>query len=624
MNKSDSALENSPEKSRMSGSGRNDDRSLSDGSLDPEPADSGEDFLDEDSFGEMMMEMVEESLENIQEGNIIEGEIVEIEPDYVLVDIGYKSEGLVPRSEFTDEEGNLRAELGDRVEVLLLDRDYEGQPLLSREEAKKSKVWNALEQSREDEESVTGTIVRRVKGGYTVDIGLEAFLPASHLDVRPVRNPDEWIATEHKFKILKMNKRRRNVVVSRRAQVEEENQALREQTLQDLQVGAEMEGTVRNITDYGLFVDLGGLVGLVHISDISWGRIAHPSKRYDIGDTVRVRVLDFDPESEKVSLGIKQLSEDPWNRVEETYPVGARVRGRVVNLKKYGAFVELEDGVVGMVHVSDMTWTGNVSHPSHVLNKDDEVECQVLSIDTQKREIALGLKQLEPNPWDTLAERFPPGTVIEGTVKKVTDFGIFIGIADGINGLVHVTDMAWTGTVKNPAEHYQKGQTVRAMILEVDRRNQRVSLGIKQVTPDPWEELPNRYPPGTEIAGTVSGTAEFGVFVEIEKGIEGLVHVSELAEDRPEVSDYTPGERVSARVIEVVAAEKRIRLTMRSVSPQEALPESERHVPVSDLGRQLEEKWGRKHSEEKAVEKKRPAGTEDADADRGSGESPER
>jgi len=618
MNKSDFALENSPDESGLTGSGGKESREPQDEHFDDRDFESDEDFPEEGSFGEAMMEMVEEKLENIQEGNIIEGEIVEIEPDYVLVDIGYKSEGLVPRSEFTDEEGVLRAAVGDRVEVLLLDRDYEGQPLLSREEAKKSKVWNELEKLREDESPVTGTIVRRVKGGFIVDIGLEAFLPASHLDIRPVRNPEDWIGSEHPFEILKMNKRRRNVVVSRRAHVEKENEVLREQTLENLQVGAEMEGVVRNITDYGLFVDLGGLVGLVHISDISWGRISHPSKRYDIGDSLRVRVLDFDPESEKVSLGIKQLSEDPWNRVVEKYPVGTQVQGRVVNLKKYGAFVELEDGVVGMVHVSDMSWTGNVSHPSNVLNKEDSVECQVLSIDPEKREIALGLKQLEPNPWDTLAERFPPGTVIEGSVKKVTDFGIFIGIADGINGLVHVTDMSWTGTIKNPGEHYQKGQTVRAMVLDVDRENQRVSLGIKQITPDPWEELPTRYPRGTEITGSVSGTAEFGIFVEIEKGIEGLVHVSELAQDRPEVSDYTPGERVAARVIEVVPAERRIRLSMRALGRGEALPEAEQpSSPVSDLGRQLEEKWGKRPREKSSDE---TAGTGD-EPEEGSPES---
>jgi len=602
MNKYEFALENSPNESGLSGSGDKEDREPSKTDFDDEEMEPSSDFLEEESFGEAMMEMVEESLENIQEGNIIEGEVVEIEPDYVLVDIGYKSEGLVPRSEFTDDEGNLRTAVGDRVEVLLIDRDYEGQPLLSREEAKKSKVWNELEKSREEDVPVTGKIDKRVKGGFTVDIGLDAFLPASHLDTRPVRNPDEWIGSEHKFKILKMNKRRRNVVVSRRAHVEEENKVLREHTLKELQVGAVMEGVVRNITDYGLFVDLGGLVGLVHISDISWGRISHPSKRYEIGDTVQVRVLDFDPESEKVSLGIKQLTEDPWYRVEEKYPVEAQVRGRVVNLKKYGAFVELEDGVVGMVHISDMTWTGNVSHPSNILNKDDEIECRVLSIDTDKREIALGLKQLEPNPWDSLAERFPSGTVIEGTVKKVTDFGIFIGIADGINGLVHVTDMSWTGTVKNPAEHFQKGQTVRAMVLDVDRENQRVSLGIKQITPDPWEDLPQRYPPGTEITGTVSGTAEFGVFMEIEKGIEGLVHVSELPADRPAVSDYTPGERIGARVLQVVPAEKRIRLSMRSAGRAEPAPEAEPQSPVSDLGRQLEEKWGRVRTQEKSSE----------------------
>ncbi len=534
--------------------------------MDPEARDEDSEAAEESQDNDSFMKLYEESLRSIQEGEVIRGEIVQIDKEYILVDIGYKSEGQIRIDEFIDPEGNLTAKVGDKVEVLLERRENdEGTIILSKEKAAKIKVWDEIKRVYENNGTIKGKITSRVKGGFSVDIGLQAFLPGSQVALRPVRDMDGLVGTEHEFKIVKYNKRRGNIVLSRRAILEAERMALKEQTLKKLVEGASLTGTVKNITDYGLFIDLGGIDGLVHITDMSWGRVGHPSEMHQIGDEVTVKVLNFDRERERVSLGIKQLVPDPWTEAENKYPVGTKIRGRVVSLTDYGAFVEVEQGVEGLIHVSEMSWTRKIRHPSQVLNVGDMVEAMVLNIDVPRKRISLGLKQVEPNPWDVIEEKYPVGTTIEGKIKNITDFGIFIGIDEGIDGLVHISDISWTKRIKHPSEVYKKGQEVQAVVLNIDKENERFSLGIKQLAPDPWDEIPERYKPGTRVTGTVTNITDFGLFIELEEGIEGLVHISEISRDKRgnPMSRFQVDDVIQAVVLSVSKQEKKIGLSIK-------------------------------------------------------------
>ena len=525
---------------------------------------TGEDVHDGDNF----VELFEESLKSIQEGEVVRGEIVQVDKEYVLVDIGYKSEGQIRIQEFIDPEGSLTATVGDKVDVLLERRESdEGTIVLSKEKAAKIKIWDQIKEIYENDGTIKGKIMSRVKGGLAVDIGIQAFLPGSQVDLRPVRDMDSLVGAEYEFKIVKYNKRRGNIVLSRRAILEAERIAHKEETLKHLEEGASVKGTVKNITDYGLFIDLGGIDGLVHITDMSWGRVGHPSEMHQVGDEILVKVLDLDRERERVSLGIKQLVSDPWNKADEKYPIGARIQGRVVSLTDYGAFVEVDEGVEGLIHVSEMSWTRKVRHPSQILSVNDSVDTMVLNIDIAKKRISLGMKQVEPNPWDVIEEKYPVGTTIEGKIRNITDFGIFIGIDEGIDGLVHISDISWTRRIKHPSELYKKGQEIQAVVLNIDKENERFSLGIKQLEPDPWDEIPEKYKPGTRVTGTVTSVTDFGLFLELEEGIEGLVHVSEISGDKRgnPMSRFQVDDVIQAKVLNVSREEKKIGLSIRKL-----------------------------------------------------------
>lgn len=549
------------------------------------------------SEGSSFMELYEESLRSIQEGEVVQGEIVQIDKEYVLVDIGYKSEGQIRIEEFIDPEGNITAKVGDKVEVLLEKKETdEGLIILSKEKAAKIKIWDEIKKVYEQDRPIRGKIISRVKGGLSVDIGLQAFLPGSQVDLRPIRDMDSLVGTEHNFKIVKYNKRRGNIVLSRRAILETKRMSLRENTLKTLEEGSILEGTVKNITDYGLFVDLGGIDGLVHITDMSWGRVGHPSEMCQVGDRITVKVLSFDREKERVSLGVKQLTADPWSNAADKYPSGTRIQGKVVSLTDYGAFVEIEEGVEGLIHVSEMSWTRKVRHPSQLLSVGDIIDVMVLNMDANKRRISLGMKQVEPNPWDVIAEKYPVGTTIEGKIKNVTDFGIFIGIDEGIDGLVHISDISWTRRIKHPSEVYKKGEEVQAVVLNIDKDNERFSLGIKQLVQDPWNEIPVKYKAGTRVTGTVTNVTDFGIFVELEEGIEGLIHVSELPKDKKgqSLSRFQVDDVIQAKVVNVSPEDKKIGLSIRKLEETSEKPAYTSYLnnqggATSNLGELLKE-----------------------------------
>lgn len=531
-------------------------------------AEESKDEPESDSF----MELYEKSLKSIQEGELVSGEIVMVGKEYVLVDIGYKSEGQIRIGEFIDADGNLTAQVGDKIDVLLEKReDEDGRIILSKEKAAKIKIWDEIKEIYEKDGTIQGKVISRLKGGMAVDIGLQAFLPGSQIDLKPIRNFDAYLGTTHEFKILKYNKRRSNIVLSRRAILETERKAEREKTLSVLEEGAILEGVVKNITDYGLFIDLGGIDGLLHITDISWGRVGHPSEMYQVGDDIKVKVLKFDREKERVSLGYKQLKPDPWSEADIKYPVNTRVKGKVVSLADYGSFVEVEEGIEGLIHVSEMSWTRKIRHPSQILKVGDFVDAVVLNIDSGAKRISLGLKQVEPNPWAVIGEKYPVGTTIEGRIKNITDFGIFIGIDEGIDGLVHISDISWTKRIKHPSEIYKKGQEVQAVVLNIDESNERFSLGIKQLTPDPWDEIPIKYKIGTRVTGTVTNITDFGVFVELEEGIEGLIHVSELTKEKGgnPLSRFKVDDVIQARVINISREDKKIGLSIKKLEESE-------------------------------------------------------
>jgi small subunit ribosomal protein S1 len=524
--------------------------------------------------GESFAALFEESLkrEDVKEGDIVRGRVIQVAKDYVVVDIGYKSEGQVPIEEFTTTEGKVEVKEGDEVEVLLESRENDsGLCVLSKEKADRLKVWDEISAACERDELIEGTIAQRVKGGLSVSIrgGVKAFLPGSQVDLRPVRNLDAFIGRTYKFKVIKFNKKRGNIVLSRRVLLEKERAELKGQTLEKLKEGQIVEGIVKNLTEYGAFIDLGGIDGLLHITDMSWGRVNHPSELFQVGDHVRVKILKFNAETERVSLGLKQISEDPWTHAAEIFTPGTVVKGKVVSLKDYGAFIELAEGIEGLVHISEMSWTRRVKHPSKMVAVGDTVEAVVLDIDPKQNRISLGMKQLEPNPYEALTSKYPPGTVVRGRVRNIADFGIFVEIEEGIDGLVHISDMSWTQRVKHPSELYQKGDEVEAVVLNIDTADgdkPKISLGIKQLIGDPWDRIPFDYPVGKIVTAKVQKVLDFGAFVELEKGIEGLIHVSEISDERVEDPREVlkPGQEVKAEIITIDTVERKIGLSMKA------------------------------------------------------------
>ena len=510
--------------------------------------------------------LYEETFRNLEEGTITEGRVVALTKDKVVVDIGYKSEGMISGDQFSSDELQT-LKVGDRLQVYIEEcEDAEGNLVLSKEKADKMKIWEELEKLHKEEKSIEGKIVSRIKGGMMVDIGVKAFLPGSQIDLHPVRDLDGLVGKTFPLKIIKINHRRGNVVVSRRVLLEETRDKKRQTTLANLKEGQLIQGTVKNITDYGSFIDLGGIDGLLHITDMSWGRVGHPSELFTVGDKVEVTVLKYDRETGRISLGLKQKSADPWTNVAGKYPIGTRVRGRVVSLTDYGAFVELEPGVEGLVHVSEMSWTHEVRHPSRVVSVGDQVEAAVLNVDPASRKISLGMKQTAPNPWDMIESKYPIGTRIEGKVKSLTDFGAFVGLEEGIDGLIHISDMSWTKHIKHPSELFKKAQKVEAVVLRIDKEKERLSLGYKQLTRDPWDEtIPSRYHVGDSVTGKVSKVADFGIFIELDGGVEGLIHVSETGlEPSAKLEEkFKLQDDVTANIIKVDREERKIALSLR-------------------------------------------------------------
>ncbi len=540
-------------------------------------------------------EMYKESFKRFEEGEIVTGRIISVDKDHVLVDIGYKSEGQIPIGEFADDRGKVSVNIDDPVEVMVeWWDDEEERVILSKEKAEKIKVWEEIKQAHDQDGTVTGIIIGRVKGGFTVDIGVQAFLPGSQADLRPIHNLDDMVGKSFSFKVLKYNRKRSNVVLSRRVILEKEAVAKRSATLASIHEGKVMEGIVKNITEYGVFVDLGGVDGLLHITDISWGRVKHPSELFSIGNKITVKVLNLDLERERVSLGMKQLTPDPWLNAAQKYPIGSRISGKVVSLTDYGAFIELEEGVEGLIHVSEMSWTRKIRHPSKVVSVEEKVEAVVLDIKPDSRRISLGMKQVVPNPWDVISEKYPVGTVIEGKIKNITDFGIFIGIDEGIDGLIHISDISWTKRIKHPSELYKKGDTIQAKVLDIEKENERFSLGIKHLQTDPWSTVEHRYHVGKEITGTITNLTDFGIFVELEEGIEGLVHVSEISKEKIKtpVGKYNIGDAITAKVMNINSDERRIGLSIKRLdmeSDQNLLKEyvNQMATPTSTFGELL-------------------------------------
>jgi small subunit ribosomal protein S1 len=530
--------------------------------------------------------------DSLKEGDIVSGHVIKVNRDTVVVDIGYKSEGVIPASEFIDTSGKVSVAPGDRVDVLIEAKENDqGLVALSKEKADKLKVWDEISAACERDELIEGTITARVKGGLQVSIrgGVKAFLPGSQVDLRPVRNLDKLIGQTFDFKVIKFNKKRGNIVLSRRVLLEKERNELKAQTLQKLEEGMIVRGTIKNITEYGAFVDLGGIDGLLHITDMSWGRVNHPSEVFKIGDEVTVKVLRYNAETERVSLGLKQTMDDPWEHATESYPIGKRIRGKIVSVTDYGAFVEMEQGIEGLIHVSEMSW-GKPKHPSKCVEIGQVVDCQILEVDPEAKRISLGLKQLQADPWNQFASKYNPGDIIRGKVRSLTDYGVFVGIEDGVDGMVHKSDLSWTQRINNPADLYKKGDEVEAIILSINHTEKKVSLGIKQLYEDPWLHLPQSYPNGTVLEVRVKSVAEFGVFVEIERGVEGLVHISELPMEYASdpAGTLKEGTIVKAEIISMDPNERRIALSLRRVS------EREENVEAMKFMERAREESGRK------------------------------
>jgi small subunit ribosomal protein S1 len=566
---------------------------------------------------ENFQKLYEESLRSVEEGEIVRGIVIGVDEDFVTVDIGYKSEGQIPAHQFRTKNGDLSIKMGDEVDVLVERKGVEdGLLVLSKDRADKAKAWREASQAYREGELVEGQVVGKVKGGLSVDIGITAFLPGSQVDIRPVRNLDRFIGQRLRFRVIKCNRKRNNVVLSRRSLLEEERRELRAETLKSLREGEMLEGVVKNITDYGAFVDLGGIDGLLHITDISWGRISHPSEKVSVGDRIRVKILHYDPETERVSLGLKQTVVDPWDHAQEAYPIGSRVKGTVVSITDYGAFVQLEEGIEGLVHISEMSWTKKLKHPSKVVMVGDTVEAVVLDIDPSKKRISLGMRQVEPNPWTVIESKYPVGSRISGKIKTITDFGVFVGFEEGIDGLIHVSEMSWTKKIRNPAEMFKKGEEIEAVVLSIDKENERFSLGLKQLMADPWEEIPTRYRVGDRVKGKVTNTTDFGAFVELEPDIEGLIHVSELSREKVDhPSDVVAvGDTVEAVVIHVDRRERRIGLSIKNLKEWDEKEAYDRYLSEqsstgSSLGELIQREMEKKSMEEQQNPEK---GTDDS------------
>ncbi len=535
------------------------------------------------------------------EGQIVTGIVVQVSHDSVVIDIGGKSEGVISRNEFTDAHGEVNVQAGDKVDVFIESRESDdGLISLSKEKADRMKVWDEISSACERDEIIEGTISQRVKGGLSVTIrgGVKAFLPGSQVDLRPIRNLEKLIGQTYEFKVIKFNKKRGNIVLSRRVLLEKERDEMKQKTLQTLEEGQVLTGTIKNLTEYGAFVDLGGIDGLLHITDMSWGRVNHPSEVFNVGDEVTVKVLKYNPETERVSLGMKQTQEDPWNHAEEAYPIGKRVRGKVMSLTDYGAFVELEPGVEGLIHVSEMSWTKKIKHPSKMLEIGQEIECQVLEVDSRSKRISLGLKQLEPDPWTLFTDKYKPGDKIAGKVRSLTDYGVFVGIEEGVDGMVHKTDLSWTVKINNPADLYGKGDDVEAIILSINHDEKKVSLGVKQLWDDPWGEILEAYKPGTVVEEvTVLNSTDYGCFVRIKEGIEALIPSGEI----PPGVELKPGQVLKAEVSNIDTMDRRVTMSLQNPgqSPQaEQLQVMKRESSgkTATLGDVLKEKLGDKLS----------------------------
>lgn len=508
----------------------------------------------------------------LTQGEILKGHVLKVTENEVIVDVGYKCEGLIPAHEFRGRDGHMSVRVGDVIEVMMEESDdRDGYVLLSRQKAERMKVWDDIERAYQHQSVVTGRVIERIKGGLSVDIGVRAFLPGSQVDVKPVRNLDSFRGQDIPVRVIKLNKKRGNIVVSRKIVLEEENSSRKEKTLGALFEGAVVRGIVKNITDYGVFIDLGGIDGLLHVTDLSWGRVNHPSEILQVNDEVDVVILKFDREKERVSLGLKQLYEDPWANADQKYPVGYRVSGKIVSITDYGAFVELEAGVEGLIHITEMSWSKRLKHPSKVVSVGGSVEAEILEVNPAERRISLSLRQTEPNPWFTLAERYHVGDKVNGRVRNLTDFGAFVEVEDGIDGLVHVSDISWTKRVKHPSEVLRKGDKVEAVILRIDAENRRLSLGIKQLQPDAWEQFFSRAQIGDMLRGRVARTASFGAFVELQPGVEGLCHISEVApgreRDRNAINELLEiGREYDFKVIKLNPGEKKIGLSLKAIS----------------------------------------------------------
>jgi small subunit ribosomal protein S1 len=543
---------------------------------------------------ESLIAQYEDTLKNLQEGQIIRGRVIQVTPSEVIVDIGYKSEGVISIAEFTDYEGHVTVAVNDRIDVLLEStEDQNGYVVLSKDKAEKMRVWDDVEKAFRDNTNVRGRIIDRIKGGLAVDIGVKAFLPGSLVDTKPVKNLDFLRGKEFEFKVISVDKKRGNIVLSRKAVIEVEQEAKKRETLAQLEEGRVLRGTVKNLTDYGAFVDLGGLDGLLHVTDISWGRINHPSDVLKVGDEIDVVVLKFDKETERVSLGTKQLTADPWEQVPEKYPVGSRVSGRVTNVTDYGAFVELEQGIEGLIHVSEMSWSKKMKNPSKVVSVGDTVEAIISDVNTDTRRISLSLKNTLPDPWEGVAEKYAIGTEITGKVRNLTDFGAFVEIEEGVDGLIHVSDMSWTKRIKHPSEVLKKGDEVRATITHIDPENRRISLSIKEFMPNEWEEFKKKHQVGSVIEGTVTRIADFGVFVNIDGMVEGLMHVSEtpLARGQKPQDHYAEGQKVRATILRIEDEEMKVGLSSRDVAAAEPA------APAAEGGEAPKKKRSRKKTE---------------------------
>src|SRR5262245_35247998 len=562
-----------------------------------------------DSFAALFEQSVEGG-DFAREGEIISGTVVQVGRDAVVVDIGGKSEGVISLREFSDATGQVQVKPGDKVDVYIESRENDdGLVTLSKEKADKMKVWDEISNACEADELIEGTISQRVKGGLSVTIrgGVKAFLPGSQVDLRPIRNLDKLIGQTYKFKVIKFNKKRGNIVLSRRVLLERERDEMKAKTLETLTEGMVVKGTIKNITEYGAFVDLGGIDGLLHITDMSWGRVNHPEELFKVGDEVTVKVLKYNAETERVSLGLKQTQEDPWNLAEEAYPPGKKVRGKVMSITDYGAFVELMPGVEGLIHVSEMSWTKKVKHPSKLLEVGQEIDCQVLEVDAKAKRISLGLKQLEPDPWTLFTEKYSPGDKIAGKVRSITDYGVFIGIEEGVDGMVHKSDLSWTAKVNNPADLHHKDDEVEAIILSINHDEKKVSLGVKQLFDDPWPTIFNEYPPGKQCECKVLNIVDYGVFVRLRDGVEGLIPQNEVVEAKDENGEPKPvkiGDTVVAEIANVDSQDRRLTLSMRlgegvniqaAAQPAKrasAAPKKGSEAQASTLGELIKQKLG--------------------------------